>query len=166
MDVKQPVSVLFVCLGNICRSPLAEGLFLRHAARAGTLDVFRVDSAGTSNEHSGELPDPRTRTNASGHGLELKHRARQVKADDFHRFDWLLAMDQENYRNLERLQPAGAPARLHLLIGPELQTAPAHVEVPDPWYGGPEGFETVFQLLHDHTLRLHDFLCQYHGIPR
>lgn len=166
MDVKEPVSVLFVCLGNICRSPLAEGLFLYHAEKAGTGMHFRVDSAGTSSEHRGELPDPRTRANAAQHGLNLTSRSRQVRADDFNAFDWMFAMDRSNHRNLLRIRPAVHKARLHMLLGPELLTAPDQLEVPDPWYGGPEGFESVFHLLHDATERLHDFLCQYHGIHR
>ncbi|MFN7302689.1 MAG: low molecular weight protein-tyrosine-phosphatase [Bacteroidota bacterium] len=166
MDVKEPVSVLFVCLGNICRSPLAEGLFLYHAEKAGTGVHFRVDSAGTSSEHRGELPDPRTRANAAQHGLNLTSHSRQVRVDDFNAFDWMFAMDRSNHRNLLRIRPAVHKARLHLLLGPELLTAPDQLEVPDPWYGGPEGFESVFQLLHGATERLHTFLCQHHGIHR
>jgi len=164
MDVKEPVSVLFVCLGNICRSPLAEGLFLHHAEKSGTLPHFSVDSAGTSDEHRGELPDPRTRANAALHGLQLNSRSRQVKTADFLAFDWMLAMDLSNHSKLLHMRPAESRARLQLLIHPEIQTAERIMEVPDPWYGGPEGFETVFQLLHDKTRRLHDFLCSYHGI--
>ena len=166
MDVKEPVSVLFVCLGNICRSPLAEGLFLHHADKAGTLQYFRVDSAGTSSEHRGELPDPRTRANAAQHGIHLSSRSRQVKVNDFAAFDWILAMDRSNHSNLLRIRPADFKARLHLMLGPELLTAPEAQEVPDPWYGGPEGFESVYQLLFGATERLHDFLCQHHGIHR
>ena len=166
MDVREPVSVLFVCLGNICRSPLAERLFIHHAETAGTLPYFRVDSAGTSSEHSGELPDPRTRANAAGHGLQLTSRSRKVRPDDFHDFDWMFAMDQSNHRNLLRIRPEGHRARLHLLLGPELQTSADAMEVPDPWYGGHEGFEAVFQLLHGATERLHTFLCHHHGIHR
>jgi protein-tyrosine phosphatase len=164
MDVKEPVSVLFVCLGNICRSPLAEGLFLHHAEKAGTSAHFRVDSAGTSSEHRGELPDPRTRANAARHGLNLTSRSRQVKVDDFGSFDWILAMDRLNRQDLLHIRPADFKARMHLLLGPELLTVPEEQEVPDPWYGGPEGFERVFQLLHGATERLHDFLCKHHGL--
>jgi protein-tyrosine phosphatase len=165
MDVTQPVSVLFVCLGNICRSPLAEGLFLSHAAAAGTLSFFRVDSAGTSGQHNGELPDPRTRANAAQHSLELRSRSRKVKTEDFRAFDWIFAMDHSNFQALSRLHAGSEEAvRLHLLLSPELQTAQQPSEVPDPWYGGPEGFEEVYQLLHAATQRLHDFLCTHHGI--
>lgn len=166
MDVKEPVSVLFVCLGNICRSPLAERLFIHHAETAGTLPYFRVDSAGTSSEHRGELPDSRTRANAAQHGLHLTSRSRQVSTNDFTDFDWIFTMDRSNHHNLLRIRPAEYKASLNLMLSPELLTAPEVQEVPDPWYGGPEGFEAVFQLLHGATERLHSFLCQHHGIHR
>lgn len=134
-------SVLFVCLGNICRSPLAEGAFRAAARRAG-LDV-RVDSAGTGGWHIGEAPDPRARAQAARHGVDITGlRARQVERSDFHHFRHIIALDEDNLADLCRLAPAGAPARLSLLLdhlpGREGQS------VVDPYYGGPEDFATAW----------------------
>ncbi len=133
--------VLFVCLGNICRSPTAHGI-LREVTRAEGR-ALRIDSAGTGNWHEGAAPDPRTRAAAHARGVDLSDlRARQITAADFARFDLILAMDESNRRDIERLRPAGAETPVHLL----LDYAPgSEREVPDPYLGG--GFTEVFTLL-------------------
>ncbi len=139
------MSVLFVCLGNICRSPTAEGV-LRHllGQLAPELRV-EVDSAGTAGYHIGEPPDVRTRRAALRRGIDLSAlRARQVVRGDFARFDFILAMDRSNLRELQALRPAGSRAavRLFMEYAPELERP----EVPDPYYGDADGFEEVLDL--------------------
>lgn len=140
------VSVLFVCLGNICRSPLAEGI-LRHLARERGLDgAVRADSAGTGAWHVGEPPDRRAAEVAARNGVRLEGRARQVEDEDFHDFDLLVAMDRSNLRALERMKErTGGTATLHLLR--DFDPEPGDGEVPDPYYGGPKGFDRVFELV-------------------
>jgi protein-tyrosine phosphatase len=133
-------AVLMVCLGNICRSPLAEAALRAEAAAAG-VDVV-VDSAGTGAWHIGEPPDPRARAVARAQGLDISGlRGRQVSPADFDRFDHVVALDRENLRVLEGLRPAGARARLNLLLDhvPGREGEP----VADPYFGGPEGFEVT-----------------------
>lgn len=140
-------AVLFVCLGNICRSPLAEGIFLHLVHEAGLTDRFEVDSAGTGAWHVGERPDARAAMVASQHGVHLDSRARQITSDDLQRFDYVIAMDHENLRNIERLADATAPhAEVHLLR--EYDKSGEGDEVPDPYYGGASGFETVYEMVH------------------
>jgi protein-tyrosine phosphatase len=135
--------ILMVCLGNICRSPMAQGVMERQAAAAG-LGV-EVDSAGVGGWHEGEGPDRRAVAAARARGLDISaQRARQVRGGDFERFDLILAMDESNLAALERARPASARARLALLLdhaeGPER-------EVPDPYYGGAQGFDRVLDLI-------------------
>jgi protein-tyrosine phosphatase len=139
------MKVLFVCLGNICRSPTAEGV-LRHKLRAAGLeDQVQVDSAGTGDWHVGKAPDSRTRSAAQRRGYDLSAlRARQVEAADFQRFDLILAMDQSNLRNLKALRPVDAQADLDLYLR---RYELALDEVPDPYYGGEDGFEQVLDLI-------------------
>lgn len=140
-------SVLFVCLGNICRSPLAEGVFRHLTAEAGLGERFVVDSAGTGAWHVGERADPRSAEVASAHGVSLEGRARQVTADDLRSFDVVVAMDRDNLAALEDLASAsGGTARLHLLR--EFDPEADHDEVPDPYYGGPHGFERAYHMIH------------------
>jgi len=139
------MKVLFVCLGNICRSPTAEGV-LRHKLRgAGLEGRVQVDSAGTGDWHVGKAPDSRTRQAAQRRGYDLSAlRARQVEVADFQRFDLILAMDQSNLRNLQSLRPADAHADLDLYLR---RYELALDEVPDPYYGGEDGFEQVLDLI-------------------
>ena len=140
-------SVLFVCLGNICRSPLAEGVFRHLAAEAGLADRFEIDSAGTGGWHVGEPPDARARMVAKQHGVALDSRARQVTPEDFERFDHIVAMDHDNLRTLQRMAAAaGADARIALLRSHD--PSADGDEVPDPYYGGASGFETVYEMVH------------------
>jgi protein-tyrosine phosphatase len=140
-------SVLFVCLGNICRSPLAEGVFQHLVSEAGLDERFEIDSAGTGSWHVGEAPDARASLVASQHGVELRSRARQITEDDLLHFDWVIAMDRENLRNIERMAGAtGSEAKIHLLR--EFDTSGDGDEVPDPYYGGASGFENVYEMVH------------------
>jgi protein-tyrosine phosphatase len=139
------VSVLFVCLGNICRSPMAEGVFLH---LTGEDPRIRVDSAGTGAWHTGEAADARARDTAQQHGVHLPSRARQVRPEDFHEFDLIVAMDDANLRDLERLaERSGGDAELRLFREFDEEAAPHDREVPDPYYGGDAGFEIVFQMV-------------------
>ncbi|MCC7388231.1 MAG: low molecular weight phosphotyrosine protein phosphatase [Phycisphaerales bacterium] len=147
--MSQTTGLLFVCLGNICRSPLAEGVFLHLAEQRAVRDRFLVDSCGTGRWHAGERPDPRALAVARRHGVELPSIARQVDPGaDFARFDMLLAMDWSNRRNLIRLGAPDSRVRLVRSFDPTLDTANEEsLDVPDPYYGGDEGFESVFQML-------------------
>jgi protein-tyrosine phosphatase len=140
------VKILFVCLGNICRSPTAEGVMRALAAREAPDLKLELDSAGTAGYHVGQAPDPRTCAAAARRGYDLTIlRARIVEPDDFEHFDLILAMDEENLRVLKRRAPSAAQERLRLF----LEFAPAGTvrEVPDPYYGGPNGFEEVLDLV-------------------
>lgn len=137
--------ILFVCLGNICRSPTAEGVMARLVAEAGLAGRIEIDSAGTGAWHIGELPDPRTREAARRRGIELSHRARQLRREDLERFDLLVAMDAENLRHMQRL--AGPRPRVELrLLRSFDPTAPVGAIVPDPYAGGAAGFEEVLDI--------------------
>jgi protein-tyrosine phosphatase len=139
-------SVLFVCMGNICRSPTAEGVFRDLAQRAGLGESLLVDSAGTGDWHVGAPPDRRAVQAAKRRGYDLSPlRARQVEPADFARFGWILAMDQQNLRALEAMRPVDFPGHVGLLLA--LQPELGIDEVPDPYYGGPEGFEHVLDLV-------------------
>ena len=134
-------SVLFVCLGNICRSPLAEAAFRAEAERIG-LDVD-VDSAGTGAWHAGAPPDRRAQAVARRHGIEIgDYRARQVTPDDFRRFGWIVALDEDNLADLRAISPADGTAALSLLL--DHVPGSARRSVADPYYGGDEGFETTW----------------------
>ena len=136
------IGVLFVCLGNICRSPMAEGLFAHKVRERGLTDRFRVESAGTAAYHEGERPDSRTLEVLRRNGIRLDSRARQVRRDDFEQFDWILAMDRSNLGNLRRICPEAYAHRLHLTLEPT-----GGADVPDPYYGGPGGFDHNFAQL-------------------
>ena len=138
--------ILFVCLGNICRSPTAEGVFRVIAARELPQWALEVDSAGTAAYHVGQPPDRRTREAAARRGYDLSAlRARLVEPRDFERFDLILAMDRQNLRALERRAPASARERLKLFL--EFAPESGVSEVPDPYYGGDNGFEQVLDLI-------------------
>ena len=144
--------VLFVCLGNICRSPLAEGAFRRHVEAAGLADKFEIDSAGTGDWHVGDPPDPRSIRVAQKHGVDLTTlRGRQIRPADLQRFDEIFAMDRANLRDIKRLAGGSSRARISLLLeetaNPNGSKAGEALDVPDPYYGGPDGFEHVWTLV-------------------
>lgn len=137
--------ILFVCLGNICRSPTAEGVFRQRLAAAGLQDLVQVDSAGTAAWHVGKAPDARTQKAALSRGYDLTAlRARQFTAQDFRDFDLILAMDKSNLQDIRQLQPQVAQAEVDLFLQ---RYQLALDEVPDPYYGGPESFEQVLDFL-------------------
>lgn len=140
------IRILMVCMGNICRSPTAEGVLRSHIEKAGLGHVVEVDSAGTHGYHVGEPPDVRTRKVAAKRGYDLSGlRARRVKDVDFLRFDLILAMDRDNLALLRQACPADQQHRLGLFLEYALDIDDD--EVPDPYYGGPEGFERVLDLV-------------------
>jgi len=142
------ISVLFVCMGNICRSPTAEGVFTKLVNDLGTSDRFHIDSAGTHAYHVGEKPDTRAQQTARQRGIDLSFiRARKVASSDFEEFDYILAMDSDNYHLLLDACPEHLQHKVKLF----LEYAPDRVErdVPDPYYGGQNGFEHVFDLVAD-----------------
>lgn len=145
------VAVLFVCTGNICRSPTAEGVFRHKADAAGLSSAVMIDSAGTTAYHVGEPPDRRAAAAAHRRGYDLNGQtARQVRPDDFRRFDLLIAMDQGHYKRLRAIAPDDdARARVVMMsaFASHPDTAPA--DVPDPYYGGGDGFERVLDMLED-----------------
>jgi protein-tyrosine phosphatase len=138
------IGVLFVCLGNICRSPLAEGVFRHLVEREGLAGRFDIDSAGTSSYHIGEPPDARTITLARQRGVTLEHAARQVTTTDFDRYDYILAMDASNLGKLQRISRDKAELALLRSFDPD---AADDLEVPDPYFGGPDGFAHVHDLV-------------------
>jgi protein-tyrosine phosphatase len=151
--------ILFVCLGNICRSPTAEAVLRALAAREAPELSVEVDSAGTAGYHLGEPPDPRSCAAAARRGYDMRAlRARIVEPGDFERFDLILAMDEENLRVLRRRAPTVAHERLRLFL--EFAPAGAPEEVPDPYYGGPNGFEEVLDLAEAAARGLLDHLRQ------
>lgn len=145
------IKVLFVCLGNICRSPAAEGIMRDVAARAGQADRWVIDSAGTGDWHVGDLPDARMRDHARRRGYDLTHRCRQITRRDFADFDLIIGMDENNRRNLLCLAP-DASARDKIVMMADFFSPGTPVDhVPDPYYDGPEGFELAIDLLEDGT---------------
>ncbi|HEY3177806.1 MAG TPA: low molecular weight protein-tyrosine-phosphatase [Casimicrobiaceae bacterium] len=144
--MKDKIGVLFVCMGNICRSPTAEGVFRAVAKRAGWAKKLVIDSAGTHDFHLGEAPDARAIASALRRGYDIrKLRARQVDLKDFVRFHWILAMDHNNLHRLIEMRPKEFDGHVGLLLdlAPDLGVR----EVPDPYYGGPDGFERMLDLI-------------------
>lgn len=155
------VHVLFVCLGNICRSPTAEGVFRSHLCERGLEDKITIDSAGTGDWHIGKPADARATQAALGRGYDLSSlRARQAMAEDFHKFDYILAMDRDNLDGLRQLAPADYQGYLGLFL--EFSQQSDYSEVPDPYYGGAQGFELVLDLIEDASRGLLDHITQHH----
>jgi protein-tyrosine phosphatase len=153
MNTQQSLKVLFVCMGNICRSPTAQGVFRALVEREGLSDRILTDSAGTIAYHVGEPPDRRARETATKRGINLEDlRARKALAQDFEAFDYVIAMDRANYRDLQEICPPDYLERLHLFMdfAPHLPED----EVPDPYYGGIAGFDRVFDMVEQASLGL------------
>ena len=155
---KRPVKVLFVCLGNICRSPAAEGVFRQIVEEHHDASNWVIDSAGTGNYHVGDLPDHRMRVHARRRGLDLDHRCRQVNEADFGRFDLIIGMDNANISNLRRLAPTPDDEKKIVAMSEFFcsESRRYYDYVPDPYYEGAEGFELVLDLLQDACLNLYN----------
>lgn len=152
--------VLFVCLGNICRSPAAQGIMQTIVDEAGESGSWLIDSAGCGNYHTGDLPDHRMRLHARRRGLELTHRARQVRESDFDDFDMIIGMDDANVSHLRHMAPTPeAEAKVHAMS--EFFDRSARYDyVPDPYYEGAEGFELVLDLLMDGCRNLYNKISE------
>lgn len=143
-----PVSVMFVCLGNICRSPTAHGIFQQLVEDRQLQHIFTIESSGTSGWHIGESPDGRTSAAAKKRGYSLEHlRGRQFVQEDFYNFDYILAMDKDNLFELQSMKPDSFAGHLGLFLA--FGSQDEYDEVPDPYYGGAKGFELVLDLVED-----------------
>jgi len=143
--------VLFVCLGNICRSPLAEALFKKHIKERGLKSEFSCDSCGTAAYHIGAPPDARSVANALENGLIYSNSGRKLAQQDFENFDYIIAMDEENLRNIQKVNPNNH-LKIYKMRKFDLQGL--NKDVPDPYYGGERGFQEVFEMLDRATLHL------------
>ncbi|MBW7877484.1 MAG: low molecular weight phosphotyrosine protein phosphatase [Candidatus Cloacimonetes bacterium] len=152
------IRVLFVCLGNICRSPAAEGVLIHKIKEAGLSDRIEVDSAGTGTWHLGKSADPRMLEAAKNRGIHLPSICRQVTKEDFCDFDWIVAMDGDNLKNLTALRPNQASA--HLVPMREFVKSREISGIPDPYFGGAEGFELVLDLLDEGCSNLLRNICE------
>lgn len=141
--------ILFVCLGNICRSPAAQGVMETLVSERGVSDLFQIDSAGLYGGHAGDLPDPRMRAHARMRGLNLTHRSRQVRPSDFDDFDIIVAMDDSNFDRLKALAPTPVDERKVVKMADYFTMHPYADCVPDPYYDGAQGFENALDLIED-----------------
>jgi len=153
------VNLLFVCLGNICRSPLAESLFKFNLEKKGKLAFFKIDSCGTSNWHQGEKADHRTLKNAKENGVYITHLAKQITQNDVNQFDYLFVMDNENYKNVLQMFPE-SEKKLFLLT--HFSKIKHNQIIPDPYFGTENDFQDVLNLLNIVTNELADFLIEKH----
>jgi len=148
------ISIVFVCLGNICRSPLAEGIFKKMLHDEGLTTKFYVDSAGTSAYHLGDQPDYRSCQVAEKHGITLSHEAKQLSFSDLHTFHYIIAMDNNNYRGIKAL----GEAKGQVILMRDFDTQEQGKDVPDPYYGGIEGFEDVYQICYRSCKNLLEYI--------
>lgn len=156
------VNVLFVCLGNICRSPTAHGVFEQMVAETDLQHLIHIDSCGTGSWHVGQPPDERTQQAAQKRGYSLQHlRARRLAAEDFHHFDYILAMDTRNLADVIKKAPVSFSGHIGLFL--DFASDQTATEVPDPYYGGDEGFDRVFNLIENACQGLLDELRQKYG---
>ncbi|MDE5988516.1 MAG: low molecular weight phosphotyrosine protein phosphatase [Duncaniella sp.] len=152
----KPLRILFVCLGNICRSPAADGIMNAIVDSEGDSSHWVIDSAGTGGYHVGDLPDRRMRLHARQRGLDLTHICRQVRESDFDDFDLIIGMDASNLANLRRLAPTPEAEAKIIPMANFFEPSARYDHVPDPYYEGAEGFELVLDLLQDACRRLYD----------
>jgi len=162
MTSEKRIRVLFVCMGNICRSPMAEAIFRHHAIDAGVLERFEVDSAGTGGWHAGEPPDSRMCETAEAKGVAMIGRARQIHRSDLDEFDYILCMDSDNLSGVRALGTGSAKVEPMLAY----HHSDDHDDVPDPYYGGADGFNVVFGLLNTACRGLLESLCSKHKLDR
>lgn len=157
-----PVKVLFVCLGNICRSPAAQGIMQRIVDEHHDSANWLIDSAGTGDYHIGDLPDRRMRVHALRRGLTLDHICRQVRTTDFYDFDLIIGMDQSNIDNLRRIAPTPEMEQKIAAMARFFGNYSRYDYVPDPYYDGDEGFELVLTILDDACRNLYDTINSLH----
>ena len=163
MSQDNKVKVLFVCMGNICRSPTAEGVFRKYVQDQGLDSVIEIDSAGTHAYHVGEPPDRRAQSAASNRDIDLSMlRGRQFRAEDFDEFDYVLAMDQSNFYAMQTLQSEDTATNFSLFL--EFAQSYSETEVPDPYYGGDSGFEYVLNLIEDASKGLLEHIRHQHKL--
>ena len=156
------IKVLFVCMGNICRSPTAEGVFRQVVEQQGLSDLIDIDSAGTHSYHIGSQPDQRAQLAARKRGIDLSSlRGRQVNNNDFSKFDYVLAMDNNNHTDLEEVAN-GSADNLHMFL--KFADNFSEQEVPDPYYGGDQGFEHVLDLIEDASRGLLNHIRKQHSL--
>ncbi|MFZ2303156.1 MAG: low molecular weight protein-tyrosine-phosphatase [Gallionella sp.] len=159
--MKNNVAVIFICMGNICRSPTAEMVFRHYVENAGLAAQILIDSAGTHDYHIGSPPDFRAQQAALQRGYDMSGlRGRQVQESDFYRFDYVLAMDRANLGILQRIAPPASKAKVQLFL--EHARHHAEREVPDPYYGGADGFERVLDMVEDAAEGLLQHICRKH----
>ena len=156
------VKVLFVCLGNICRSPVAEAIFNKRIREAQLVHRFLADSAGTSAYHLGDPPDQRSVNNALSNGVKINHRARQIISKDFYEFDYILAMDQDNLQHIELMAQNQGVSHSGIFLIRSFQSNGQELEVPDPYFGGKHGFQKVFDVLDDCNQKFIEYLVKAH----
>ncbi|MDE6715083.1 MAG: low molecular weight phosphotyrosine protein phosphatase [Muribaculaceae bacterium] len=157
---KEKIRILFVCLGNICRSPAAHGIMQSIVDANGNQARFEIDSAGLYGGHAGDLPDNRMRVHARRRGYELTHRARQVRESDFSKFDLIIAMDDSNYQRLHAMAPTVDEEKKVVRMADFVNQYPFVDHIPDPYYDGAEGFERVLDLLEDGCANLYAGLSE------
>ena len=151
------IKVLFVCLGNICRSPMAEGIFNNIVKERNLLDKLFTDSAGTSTYHIGQTADSRMISSASRRGYKLLSRAREFKAKDFNNFDYILAMDESNFNNITKLD-INSNYKDKIFLMNDFSVNYINSDVPDPYYGGKEGFNNVIDILEESCIGLFNYI--------
>lgn len=152
------VKVMFVCLGNICRSPLAHAIFERDVKNAGLSDQILIESSGTGSWHVGHLPDPRMRKEAASHGVEMTHKARHFIAQDLENYDLIFAMDKQNRIDILSLDKEGKHADKVVLFREFQPGAEKGAEVPDPYYGDAEGFTNVYHMVEETSAKVLEYI--------
>ena len=161
MNKKEKISVLFICMGNICRSPTAEAVFRHYVESAGLSEHILIDSAGTHDYHIGDKPDSRAQRAAQQRGYDMSNlHGRQVGKEDFRQFDYVLAMDGANLAILQRINPPDSDSQVGLFL--EYARHHSEREVPDPYYGGADGFERVLDMVEDAAQGLLEEIRQQH----